>query len=114
MAACRYRRTAYNLCRLTSRPRHVIANTTGDPLHAIYGPIVQLVVTAGSSWDQLACLVWLGAALATRKVAGGSNLATRRSHDHARVTEAWERADKGLCKSIAFRQLPSCHDVYVT
>jgi hypothetical protein len=74
----------------------------------------QLVVTAGSSGDQLACLVWLGAALATRKVAGGSNLATRRSYDPAGVTEARERADEGLCKSIAFRQLPSCHDVYIT
>jgi hypothetical protein len=114
MAACCYRRTAYNPCRLTSRPRHVIANTTGDPLHAIYGPIVQLVVTAGSSWDQLACLVWLGAALATRKVAGGSNLTTRRSYNPAGVTKAGECADEGLGKRIAFWQLPSCHDGYVT
>ena len=74
----------------------------------------QLVVTAGSSGDQLACLIRLGAALATRKVASGGNLTTRRSYDHAGVTEARERADEGLCKSIAFRQLPSCHDGYVT
>ena len=33
MAACRYRRTAYSPCRLTVATRHVIANTTGDPLH---------------------------------------------------------------------------------
>ena len=72
------------------------------------------MVTAGQVGDQLACLVWLGAALATRKVAGGSNLTTCGSYDRAGVTEARERADKGLCKSIAFRQLPSFHDVYVT
>jgi len=56
----------------------------------------------------------LGAALATGKVAGGSNLTTRRSYHHTGVTKAREGANEGLGKRIAFWQLSSCHDGYVT
>jgi hypothetical protein len=97
-SATRYLALLGVLERFTALPSEVVGMTLMRP-----GNLANWCRPQGQIGDQLACLAWLGAALATRKVAGGSNLTTLRSYDHAGVTEARERADKGLCKSIAFR-----------